>query len=560
MLREIKRIARLDKNCKRHMIIGTLFSFLFKVTEAAPDILFGLMIDLAIHKDRSFLSKKFLPPELISIYEIGVLILLVWGSQNLFQFLGSLHWKKAAGHLQFKMRMLLCESILAHNLFKQPTSGTDTETLRGDHRSTNQEIETAEGFVNKSLDELVRLVFSTVLIGPILFYIAPTFLLYALIPIVPTYFLSVFLQRRVRPRYNAVKRATRSMYREVDELIDGISVVRDFGLESRFFKRLEAAATRLLQESHTTAYLNSAMIPLTRILVHLGTLAILIHAVILVFQGQLSFGSFAATSFLSRKFLFPFAFLGGVVDSCLKGAHSIQDFFKVIDESNPMRGERLQSTPITAETISLRSLTYGYSDLPLFGNLNAEFQPGKLNVIKGPTGSGKTTIFRLLMQDLLPVSGQVMHGKLNLHELERSTWRDAIAILPQYPILFTASVLENITLFAPNPDAARLSFALKVSLSEEILDLLPMGINSVIGPSGIKLSGGQMQSIAIARALYSNASILLFDEPTSAFDLKRENAFLTQLKANIGDRMIIITSHRQQPIQAGDYVFDLSQA
>ena len=69
-----------------------------------------------------------------------------------------------------------------------------------------------------------------------------------------------------------------------------------------------------------------------------------------------------------------------------------------------------------------------------------------------------------------------------------------------------------------------------------------------------------MQSIAIARALYSHASILLFDEPTSAFDLKRENAFLAQLKDNIGDRLVIITSHRQQPIDAGDYVFDLSKA
>ena len=98
-----------------------------------------------------------------------------------------------------------------------------------------------------------------------------------------------------------------------------------------------------------------------------------------------------------------------------------------------------------------------------------------------------------------------------------------------------------------------------ISLTTYFADELPQGVDSIVGPNGIRLSGGQMQSIAIARAFYSKAKIILLDEPTSSFDLHREKEFLQRLRSNLRGQIVIITSHRSQPIDAAEYLVDLGK-
>lgn len=549
------RIARLDKSCGVPMFWGIFFTFLFKVFEAAPDVLFGVLVDTVFHREASFLARHGFPADLRAVYVIAGLILLGWLAGSLSQFFGTLGWKRAASAVQFRLRMRLCSDVLSQKSITAPSEGKDS--LRSDYRMSNQEIDDVEFFVHRTLEDFFRLVFSTIVVGPLLFVIAPPFLLYALIPILPTFLAARAIQRRIRPGYNAVKRAMKVMYQEIDEMLSGFGVIKDFGIEARFYDKVARAARFLDAESRRTSYLTAAMSPMTRILVQLGVLAILIHAVVMVFHHQISFGEYAASSFLSRKFLLPFTFLGSLADMCAKGIGALEKV--LISTQNPHSVlERAEpATPSANDGIRVEAVSYFYGARRIFDGLSADFRPGIVNVIKGPTGVGKSTLLRLLSGDLRPQTGEIRYGSRELQE-HLGQLRQNICLVTQFPKLFTASLKDNITLFDPEFDATLFSSALAISLTTDFADDLPQGIESIVGPNGIRLSGGQMQSVGIARAFYSKARVLLLDEPTASFDFERERRFLELLAANTDGRTVILTSHRSQAMTMAGHLVDLT--
>lgn len=557
MLSTIKatlKIASLDLECRRRVFWGIIFTFLFKLFEAVPDVLLGLMIDTAFHKQTSVLGRYGVSSDLRAVYVIGGAILLTWLGCSLFQFLGSLKWKQAASAIQYRLRMNLSAFILQRETI--PLKAQGQGSLRSDYRTTNQEIDDVEFFVHRTLEDFFRLFFSTLIVGPVLLFIAPLFLVYALIPIVPTFFMAREIQRRIRPGYNAVKSATKAMCGEIDELLSGFGVIKDFGIEARFYSKLEKAAQHLDHESVRTSYLTAAMAPMTRTLVQFGVLAILIHAVVMVFHGEISFGGFAAASFLSRKFLLPFTFLGGLADMCGKGVRALGNVMGVISGVNHPSVGTDDTLPQPIASIGLQSVSYSFEQKSVFKNLNLSFQQGQLNVIKGPTGVGKSTLLRLILGDFTPSSGKVLYGS-NDALIDAQAIRRNVVLVTQFPKLFTASIKDNITLFDAVVDEELLATAVDVSLTESFVGDLPHGLHTIVGPNGIRLSGGQMQSVALARAFYAKARVLLLDEPTASFDVEREAEFLQRLRQNLKDRIIIMTSHRDQPIEAADYLVDL---
>ena len=348
------------------------------------------------------------------------------------------------------------------------------------------------------------------------------------------------------------------MYREIDELISGISVIKDYALEKRFYQKVKIKAAELKQANDQANIVSSAMIPATRIFIQMGLIGILVHGAILIFNGQISFGAFAAASFLSRKFLLPFSFLGGLIDKIVKGFDSIQDISVKLNQMHlPLIEKKKFHIFDRLANIKMEDSAYSYGNRKILSKINVEFKPEQLNVIKGPTGSGKTTLLRLLMRDFPLDAGEILYGSINVDEHLHTVWRNEIAFVPQNPKLFTASIKDNITLFDSNLNHNALQRALNISLTSEFANYLPNGIDSIVGINGIKLSGGQMQSIALARAFYTDAKIFLFDEPTSAFDLEREKLFLEVLKKNLKDKLVIMTSHRLQPVHLADFLYCL---
>lgn len=556
-MNSIITMLRLETKAKNHSLLGILYIFLFKVFEVIPDVLYGFLIDTVIHKNRSFLFKSGFLHTLETIYILGLLILVSWIGNIYFQYLSSLQWKHAARIIQYRLRMTLCLDLL--DVERHNANGN--ESVLESYRSANEEIETVEFFIHITMQECFKILFSIVIAGALLFYIAPQFLLYVVLPIPPMLFFAVFLQKKIRPHYLSIRKATKSMFAEIEELIGNLSTIQTFGKEERFYRKVETAASRLDQAYDKASAVNSAIIPVTRVFIQLGILGILVHGAVMVYEGKLAFGAFAATGLLCRKFLLPLSTIGGIVDKWLKGATSTKLLLDKLRKNVPQPHFKFEnSLPLEQRQlarVSIRGLDFSYGQRVITERLHLEFQSERLNVIKGQTGVGKTTLFRLLRRELPLTSGVVFYGDTDIHHYSRSTWQKKIAFLPQSPKLFSATVLDNITLFDSEIDPRAFQQALEVSLVNQFIESLPNGIHTIVGPHGLSLSGGQIQSIAIARALYVEAEILLLDEPTTGFDLVREKIFLQAIRKVLKGKTVIVTSHRPQTIEAADFLFEL---
>jgi len=552
MLKPVVETYRLVPNARKYIWAGIFSTFFLKVCEVIPDVLLGLMIDAAFRKDRSFLSAFGVSPDLRVLYGLGAITVVVLMASNVFQYFSALKWKDASREIQFKLRLDFTRAMMGKE-------GADAADLREDYRATNVDLENVGIYFSRTLEEAFRICFACLLAGPVLYWISPEFLLYSLFSVAIALVVSITMQRRVAPLSDAVKTASKVMHVRIDDTINGLSIAKDFGVEARLFEKIESAANTLKEKNEWVSRVNAAVIPLSRAPIQLGLCAILIDGIVKATHHEITFGSFAAAAFLSRRFLLPLTFLGNLVESCARGSAELSDVLvKLKNTTATARHAKAFALPKNTEPLSITNLDYAYGDRKILSGLTVSFQPEVINVIRGRTGIGKTTFLRLLKRDLPIDSGKIQYGDRDFEELCPTAWQRHLAYAPQRPILFSASVLDNITLFDPEVDAVALERALKFSLAGKFVTNLPEGIATIIGGGGVPLSGGQTQSISLARALYTDAKIFFFDEPTAAMDLDSERKFLEGLRTLREGRLILMTSHRSQTIDSAEFLFELA--
>lgn len=546
MINVVAKIRSIDKCAGNYFLKSIFFSFWFKFFDIIPDIAIGLLINFAISRDRSFLVRIGLTNDLSTIYFIISVISLTFIASIVAQFFLSLSLKKSASIVHHRLKLNFCRSALY-----SPIRDTAAEL-----HDRNQDIETIDVFIKSTLEELLKLTFSSILVGIVLAMIAPQFLFYALLPLPLTFVIAHLLNKKIAPHHAQIRQASNSMQQEINELITCLPTIRDFSIEERIFNKIHNQAVILDHRRDLSNRLASMLMPATRVLIYAAFIAIMFHGIILVWHNELSIGSFAAAVFLSRKFLQPFSFSGSLLNNYRKGLASLKNL------NVPRNVDDLSPTSVTicrnsSPRVALRDVSFSYGDRKILHNVNADFLPGKVNVIKGITGKGKTTICRLLMREFARDSGAIFFNETNIDEFALPDWKRQTALVGQHPQLFMATVANNITLFSPLVDENLFQQSLLASLTAQFVDKLPKGCDSLIGARGIKLSFGQIQSIALARALYQNPRVLLLDEPTTGFDEARELLFIDALKTIIKDRVVIIASHSQNIINCADYLLEI---
>ena len=193
-------------------------------------------------------------------------------------------------------------------------------------------------------------------------------------------------------------------------------------------------------------------------------------------------------------------------------------------------------------------------DQQALDGINLTINPGETVALVGPSGAGKSTIFQLLLRFYDPISGRVTFDGLDLKEMKRATFRDAMALVPQDPVIFAASARENIRFGRPDATDAEVEAAAKAAAAHDFLMALPDGYDTYVGERGIMLSGGQKQRIAIARAILRDAPVLLLDEATSALDAESERAVQQAVAELSADRTTLIVAHRLATVKKADRI------
>jgi ATP-binding cassette subfamily B protein len=364
---------------------------------------------------------------------------------------------------------------------------------------------------------------------------------------------------RVRRLSRTVQDRVADVSSQVDETLHEIRTVQAFAhedLEVRTFgERVESVFEAAVQRSGALAMLIAVVITLA-----FGAVGVLLwvgaHD---VFAGRLSVGTLAAFVFYAVIVANAMFVLTEVYGELQRAAGASERLLELLATEPRIRAPANPAPlpqPARGE-VAFEDVTFFYPSrpaTPALDHLSLAVRPGEVVALVGPSGAGKTTVFQLLLRFYDPSSGRILLDGVDLREVDPREARRRVAVVSQDPVIFAASVLENVRYGRPEAGDDEVREALVQAYALDFADRLPEGLNTSLGERGVKLSGGQRQRIAIARAILADRAILLLDEATSALDAESEKAVQLALDKLMHGRTTLVIAHRLATVKSSNRI------
>ncbi|HEY9104511.1 ABC transporter transmembrane domain-containing protein [Chitinimonas sp.] len=349
-----------------------------------------------------------------------------------------------------------------------------------------------------------------------------------------------------------------SLNDHVQETLSGVRTLRALGLEARSAARFSELAEHAAAASLRAQRWEAAYEPAVGLTLVTASLLALSTGGYLVWQGEMSVGKLTAFTMYLGQLIWPMFAAGWVLSLLERGRAAWGRLQPVLDAPLSMVDQGSVTTiaagPLQFEQVGLY---YPGQAQPALSNLSFSLQPGQTLGLVGPTGSGKSSIVRLILRQYAAQQGDIRWGGQHLQDYELESLHAALSWVPQEPFLFSASVADNIALAKPTASRAEIeAMARLASVHEDILRF-PQGYDTPVGERGVTLSGGQRQRVAIARALLADAPLLLLDDALSAVDTQTETDILSHLRDQRRNRTVIIVSHRLSAVMDADHILVL---
>ena len=380
------------------------------------------------------------------------------------------------------------------------------------------------------------------------------FLAMAVYPVV--FWLSVRFFRQLEPGTERVQQGLGSLSGVVEENIAGARLVRAFGREQHEIERLRTVADEVHKDSMEVVRLRTTYGPLFTFLPAMGQLVVLGFGGWLAIRGDMSQGQLVASMLFLNMLTWPVQSLGEMIASGQRAIVSAARVWAVLEEEPTIvEAPHARHLPPGRGEISFRDVTFGYQDnRPVLEKFNLDVPAGASVALVGATGSGKSTVARLLPRFYEPESGSVCIDGSDVRELRLKELRRNIGIVFEDTFLFSDSVRNNIAYGRIEASDEEIERAAKLAHAHEFITGLADGYDTVVGEQGFSLSGGQRQRIAIARAILMEPRILILDDATSSGDARMEEEIRSALQEVMQGRTTIIISHRLSTISLADQV------
>ena len=548
-------LRRLLSHLKHHqltVILASICSILNKFWDLAPPILIGMAIDVVVQREDSFLSNYGYPdPHNQFLILVGVTV-IIWVLESLFEYWWGILWRNLAQTAQHELRMDAYDHI--QNLEMQWFSGQSTGGLMS---ILNDDVNQLERFLDQGANDLLQLATTITVVGTIMFILAPEVALLAVIPVPIIVIGSFVFQRRIGVRYKKVREEVGELNSLLNNNLQGITTIKSFTAESRESERVNIASGSYRDANRDAIRLSASFVPLIRMAILFAFTANMLVGGWMALDGELEVGAYAIIVFITQRLLWPLTRLGQTFDLYQRAMASTTRVLDLVDtEIGIVEGEEVLTNVLGEITFNDITFTYPGRESVL-NEMNFEIPAGSTVGLVGSTGSGKTTLTRLLMRFHDPLSGNVAIDGINIRDLKLESLRGSIALVSQNTTLFPGSVKENISYGNPEANLEQIEYAAGIAEATNFISELPKGMETNIGEDGHKLSGGQRQRLAIARAVLKDAPILVLDEATSNVDNETEAALQRSIEKISVDRTTLIIAHRLSTVRHADRIIVL---
>lgn len=370
------------------------------------------------------------------------------------------------------------------------------------------------------------------------------------------------LVKRIRGLQANYRQKTDVMAQIAQDAVSGILVLRSFGIEEVFRKKMHKASVELVENEEKRTQITNTAIVVRMLIQWLPNIISAVYAVWLVSRGAVSLGGLVGFILILSKFVDAYTGLPFAMVDASTGMVSVDRVEKILSAEEEPSGEGCADavTRAAENVIAFDQVDFSYHEnVPVLQGLTFSVKKGENVAFVGESGGGKSTIFRILCGFYEKTGGEYRIFGRPIEEWNREALREQIALVSQNVFLFPTTIAENIAYSKPGTTREQIEEACKKAQIHEFIQILPEGYETMVGERGAILSGGQKQRIAIARAILKNAPVLLLDEPTSALDVETESEIQEAIRTVMAGRTCITIAHRLSTIQNADRIYVLKQ-
>ena len=552
----LKRLLRYGRRYRLKAWLASICSLLNKFFDLAPPALIGIAVDVVVKQQDSLLAEWGIKDVFWQLAIITILSAVVWALESLFEYAYDYLWRNLAQDIEHDLRLEayshLQELELAY--FEERSTGGLISIL-------NDDINQLERFLDDGANEVIQVMTTVVVIGAAFFAASPLVAGLSMLPIPFIIWGSLAFQDRLAPLYADVREKVSFLNGQLSNNLMGITTIKSFTSEDYEIQRIETQSQAYRQSNRRAIALSAAFIPLIRVVIFLGFIATLFLGGLEVVAGRLSVGTYSVLVFMTQRLLWPLTRLGNTLDQYQRAMASTNRVMNLLDTPIAIRtGDiRLPISSIKGE-LEFKNVTFSYNQRkPILQYFSLTLQAGKTTAIVGATGSGKSTLVKLILRLYEVQYGNIYLDGIELNNLNLKDLRRAIGLVSQDVFLFHGTVAENIAYGSFEATNREIVTAAKIAEAHEFIVQLPDGYKTIVGERGQKLSGGQRQRIAIARAVLKNPPILILDEATSAVDNETEAAIQRSLERITKNRTTIAIAHRLSTVRNADCIFVMDE-
>lgn len=548
------RLLHYARQHRRTVIMATLFSILNKIFDLAPPALIGAAVDIVVKRDDSIIARLGVSEPRDQLLVLGGITLFIWIGESVFQYIYQLYWRNLSQTLEHELRLDAYSHVQDLELayFEDQSTGGLMSIL-------NDDINQLERFLDIGANNIIQVITTVIVIGGLFFAVAPGVAWLAMLPMPIIIYGSIRFQNRLAPRYAAVREQVGILNGQLANNLGGIATIKSFTAEAHEIGRMCAESNLYRQRNQQAITLSAAFVPLIRMVIVGGFLAIMVFGGYLALDDTLDVGLYSVLVFMTQRLLWPLTSLGETLDMYQRAMASttrILDLLGIKSQIND--GGTALPVDSVRGAVTFDNVDFHYSSgTPVIKGLSLDIPAGDTAAIVGATGSGKSTVIKLLLRFYDVIQGRVTLDGQDLRTFNLPDLRGAIGLVSQDVFLFHGTVKENITYGTFGATDAQIIEAAKIAEAHDFIMELPQGYDTIVGERGQKLSGGQRQRISIARAVLKDPPVLVLDEATSSVDNETEAAIQRSLERIIVGRTTIVIAHRLSTIRNADRIFVL---